>query len=439
MDNNLRPPGWGVAAPRYDAESDSEDSGRIEIASGATDDSGSDAGTDLRQYFESSSEDSNGPSRPKKRRKTRKREREQRRRERREERREDREERREARRRREEAERASVAKAASEATGITSLWKQWAMPKLRDDMTHDEMRLEWPIWRDMLVKALELQSPAGRQWTEEEKHMTLMMFGGRHVRETAAYTTPVAGENVRGGREFSDLITRCNVTYQARDPTTEITYLRNMIQGEKESVREFLEKARKQISLCGYNTGEERDRELVMLIKQNTIDAMTISRHGFGQGLAQIEELAINLEAVRKREEHAKPREKAKQPEPEVDVHAVLGKWNQWGENNQPRASGYQRPQASETRPMKRERKDCEHCGRSGGHEANWKCKALTSQCYKCGRTGHLAAVCRQVNPNREQASGSGRGQRGSNVNQVSTSGGTRSANPDGWGDDWDV
>jgi hypothetical protein len=327
---------------------------------------------------------------------------------------------------------------------IASLWKSWAMPKLRDEMTHDEMRLEWPIWRDMLVSALELQSPAERQWTEDEKYMTLMMHGGRSVRETASFTAPVSGEVTvdENGKEpkFSNLITRCNVTYRARDPTMEMTVLRNMTQRKEESVREFLEKARRQISLCGYNTAAERDRELVMLLKQNTVDAIPISRHGIGLNLEQMEGLAINLEAIRHREERQATESIEKvQVKQEVDIHAVMGKVDSW-RSHQPGPSGGQKAYANNNKPQGRDKGDCTRCGRVGGHEANWKCRAETMECYNCKRVGHLASVCRQATIKQETSAGGYRGQQPARLNQVSSRArGGSSLNSDGWGEDWDV
>jgi Zinc knuckle len=306
------------------------------------------------------------------------------------------------------------------------------MPKLRDEMTHDEMRLEWPVWRDMLISALELQRPPNRDWTEEEKYMTLMMHGGRNIRDTASFTAPVSGELETGCGDgvpkFTNLITRCNWTYRARDPTMEITVLRSMMQKEDESVREFLEKARRQISLCGYNTGAERDRELVMLLKQNTIDAINISKHGIGQNLEQMEALAVNLESIRQREQRQATQDKEKAQKQEVDIHAVMDKYASWSKTTQPvtpqqlsRPQQYPRQQQSnygDNRQQTRNRSDCDRCGRQGGHEEGWKCRAASMECFKCGRTGHLAVKCRQSGIKQEPTGG----QKG-RVNQVSSRG----------------
>lgn len=455
MENNSRQPGWGARMPGWQDESDTESEGQ-ELEPWISDgDAMEEEFPEIVEQVESwkelntnrensSSSDDEGPA-PKRRRSDHEKSRKQKRRKQKEERREARRERRERRERRKGRETAVQTKPNSrnEANTISSLWKSWAMPKLRDEITHDEMRLEWPIWRDMLVSALELQSPSDRKWSEEEMFMTLMMHGGRNIRETASFTAPVSGEVLVGedGKEpkFSNLITRCNVTYRARDPTMEITVLRNMMQKKDESVREFLEKARRQISLCGYNTGAERDRELVMLLKQNTLDAISISKHGIGQNLEQMEALALNLEAIRQREQRQAVDSEEKRMKQEIDIHAVMEKFNKWSEANQPRTSSYQQRQTKS-----RDRSDCNRCGRKGGHEEGWKCRAVTMECFKCGRPGHLAAVCRQANVNvkNEPASGGKRGQREQRerdrVNQVSTRGSQRNTKADGWDEDWE-
>ena len=150
------------------------------------------------------------------------------------------------------------------------------------------------MWRDMLMTALDLQSPPGREWTEKEMHLVLMLKGGRHVREIAAFTAPIAGEISRDEPKFSNLVKRINAALKPSDPMMEITVLRSMCQKSDESVREFLERARRQASLCGYATTEERDRELMMMLKQNATDAIAFSQHSLlNLNLEQMEAAAI--------------------------------------------------------------------------------------------------------------------------------------------------
>lgn len=287
-------------------------------------------------------------------------------------------------------------------SSIASLWKNWAMPKIKDETSHEEMRLSWPTWRDMLFKVLEMYKPKRREWTEEEKYMTLMMHGGNVIREVASFKAAVAGE-VRGTATeseplFSNLINRCNVTFRPKDTTMEITILRAMHQKKDESVREFLEKARKQISLCGYRTDEERDRELIMLLKGNTIDAIEISKHATGHNIEQMEALAINLEAIRQREAREKDKLAEKlMPKEEIDVHAVRDfssrpKQGYAGPNtfrsfNQERSSDPPFPRSGGTQ--------CSRCGRMGGHNDRFGCPAENQTCYSCGKRGHLSRACR--------------------------------------------
>lgn len=460
-----RPPGWGVRMPGWQSDGSESEESNMEDAEAVGE--GSSEESEVPEVVErpeeyqqlnnpefevahernsdSSSADSYEPA-PKRHHNRHESSREEKKREEREQKRERKRQRRERREREweERFQRRSTMRSDTEDVTIATLWKSWAMPKLRDEMTHDEMRLEWPIWRDMLTSALELQSPPGRKWTEEEKYMTLMMHGGKNVRETASFTAPVSGEVPTGedGKEpkFNNLITRCNVTYRARDPTMEITVLRNMIQRKDESVREFLEKARRQISLCGYNTGAERDRELIMLLKQNTIDAITISKHGIGQNLEQMEALAINLEAIRQREQRQAGDDGEKVGKPEIDIHAVMDKFNQWSKTNTPGSTSFQQNQSGYSKPQSRERGDCNRCGRKGGHEEGWKCRATTMECYTCGRSGHLSAVCRQARGIKEEPfEGRQHSQQKGRIHKVSGHSRGRAASTEGREGNWET
>lgn len=311
--------------------------------------------------------------------------------------------------------------ASGKSNNIATLWKSWSLPELKDDLKHDELRLAWPTWRDMLMAVLDLNKPMGREWSEKEKYLTLMMYGGQHVREVASFTAPVTGEflDAEPDKEpkFSNLVTRCNASFRARDPTMEITILRAMHQKKDESVREFLDKARKQISLCGYRTAEERDRELVLLLKQNSLDAIGISKQATGQSLEQMEALAINLEGIRQREQREKGDKAAKKEE---GIFAVMDKFHAWQKtsaktpneqklsfsNQQSRGggAGSSRTQTQNSGSSG----DCVGCGRVGGHDQGRKCYAADLECSSCGRKGHVWRVCKS----RSQG-GAGRGSAG--------------------------
>lgn len=289
---------------------------------------------------------------------------------------------------------------------IAQLWKNCAMPALKDDATHDEMRLAWPTWRDMLIELLNMHRPPDRDWTEDEKFMALMMRGGRHIHEIAAFTTAVAGEVAQGENgkppKFSNLVKRCDTTYGPKDVTMEVTILRAMHQKEDESVREFLNKARKQVTLCGYRGGEEKDRELMMLLKENTIDAREISKQAAGQSLEQMEAVAVNLEAIRAKEKREKKRADPPVAKEEVDVHAVWEKFKGWASQKQPErdpervGQDYRSHQRSQQQAGQANSADkCSRCHKYGGHQRGEVCRALNMECYNCGRMGHTARACR--------------------------------------------
>lgn len=305
---------------------------------------------------------------------------------------------------------------------------------LKDDLKHEELQINWPTWRDILVAVLDVHKPKGRDWTEREKYLTLMTHGGQHVRVVATFTTEVEGEVRTGNPEqdpqFSNLILRCNAAFKACDPTTEITILRALQQKKDESIREFLDKARKQISLCGYATAQERDRELVMLLKTNTVDATEISKHATGQGLQQLEALAINLEGIRQRLAREAGAKKEKAAKLEESVYAVMDKMQAYQRISEP--SGSERkplfsnqtsqPSYSTNQQQNKSGKgDCNGCGRRGGHDPGYRCIATNLKCHNCGRSGHFSKMCRAASrggPSGAGASGD-RGRPRGRVNQV--------------------
>jgi hypothetical protein len=320
-------------------------------------------------------------------------------------------------------------------TSITSLWRNSAMPKMKEVLTHDEMRLAWPTWRDMLITILKLHKPANRDWTEEEKYLTLMMYGGSHVTDVASFTAPVEGEippDAHGfEHRFTNLVTRCNVTYRPRDVTAEITSLRNMIQKKTEPVREYLDRVRKQLTLCGYRTTEERDRELVMLLKINTIDAIDISKQATGKTAAQMEELALNLEAIRSRQVRSteKVATQVTVEKEEVDIHAVSSEGKNWpgsqrfegqnrGRENSQRRNWPERGRSRFSSANQFGSRRCDRCGRPGGHDSGFSCKAFDLICFKCNKRGHVERVCKS---GQQQTNRGGYSQSGSSksVNSV--------------------
>lgn len=291
-------------------------------------------------------------------------------------------------------------------TNIVKAVTSGTLPRLKDEWTHDQMRLKWPTWRDLFIKVLEITAPRHRGWTEAEKHTALMLMGGDHIRDiqmTTRVVTSEQGPDQNGDVPlFSNLIARCNATYKPKDVSTEITIMRAMMQKEGEPIRDFLDKARKQAMLCGYKEGEERDREVMMLMKDNTIDGKEISKQAVGRSLEQLEAVAINLEAIREKEKRAKPKDEVKADE--AEIHALWQKWSQTqGTDGDGSRGGFRQHQF---RGGRSGQSDCGRCGRRGGHEKGHECGAAKMECHKCGKLGHLARVCRS-NASQGQRQGS--------------------------------
>lgn len=300
---------------------------------------------------------------------------------------------------------------------ISELWKSCPLPKLKDDATFEEMRLTWPSWKNMLLDLLELGKPKGREWSEKEKHLTLMMYGGRHVREIDLLGAPVKKEEAENeGQEdlvFTTLIKRCDAAFRAKDPSMELSTLRGLKQETGENFRAFLERARRQISLCGFRTGEDRDRELMMLVKRNATNAFEISKFSSNcHTLEQVEEVALNLEAISREQLIGKMPSFKKEEKPEDDVHAIVSGKAEW----KPQQRNIK---AEPSRPFRQNESSCNRCGRRGGHERGYRCRAVDLTCFECGVTGHLAAVCRSKGRNQRQNQQAGRSRNQSFVNQL--------------------
>ncbi|MGL5407111.1 MAG: hypothetical protein ACRDAX_10120, partial [Propionibacteriaceae bacterium] len=119
----------------------------------------------------------------------------------------------------------------------------------------------------------------------------------------------------------------------------------------------------------------EKERELYMLLKQNTVNADEIEKHSIGiKTLREMEELAVNLEQI----ENLWVAVKEEKREEKVDVHAIMNKVA--GGQQQSSYPGCREP--------------CAHCGRRDGHEVGWKCTAMNSRYYDCGETGRIGRAC---------------------------------------------
>lgn len=306
---------------------------------------------------------------------------------------------------------------------IPQLLKSCSLPALKVEASHEEMRLLWPTWRDLLTNLLAMTRPASREWTEKEKYMVLMMRGGQHVHDVDAFGTTAPDERTVNEQgevpEFTNLIKRCNAAFKPKDATMEITILRAMQQKNDESVREFLGKARKQVTLCGYKTSEERDRELAMLLKQNSIDADEISKQAVGMTLDQIEAVAVNLEALRQRRKRENKVEE-KPEKTEVDVHAIWPGAQQSFQAGRGRRGGRGRPNNAQSRWPGQSSQQGEGWGRSGGSYGGGHEHARSQddrpKCYSCGKPGHIRRYCRERGG---QGPNDVRGRQRERINQV--------------------
>jgi hypothetical protein len=305
---------------------------------------------------------------------------------------------------------------------LAGLMKHIALRKLDDKLSYEAMQHEWPSWRDWLQEAFKYFKPANREWTEAEKHFALVTLGGKHVRDVAMHTAPSENElavNESGVEpKFGNLVKRVDAAFMARDPENEVTLFRAMQQDESESVREFLERARRQLSLCGSMTVEEKEKELKLLLRTRTVDREEIMKRTVGEGLRRVEEMALLLESLRKRP--------AKQ---EAEVHALAKADHRkpWATSRPPAKPQLPRPQTNRT-SAKGGR--CQSCGRFGGHEPGFRCPAANSVCFTCNNKGHRAEMCPQAaagpkggeqsGKGKERArSGNGDKKKASNIHQV--------------------
>jgi hypothetical protein len=286
---------------------------------------------------------------------------------------------------------------------IAELLKHWAMPKLKDELDYDDLRLEWPMWLRMLKRSFEIMTPAGRDWTEAEKYWILLTMGGKHVREVDSYSAPVSGEvggqDEVGGPHYSNLVKRLNWTFRPRDSATEIALLRRMKQKPDEPIRKFLDKLKRQISLCGFASQETKELELRVALTTITIDSDKILEHSVGASLEQLEARALIQEEIRlgKREKEEKVhaiRETEESSEKKIKLEA-----------NEIPSSTKQRQGQQRSRPRGINR-ECFRCGRRGGHEEGYPCPAINAKCFICERMGHRAAKCPEAGPNAKRPGG---------------------------------
>lgn len=358
---------------------------------------------------------------------------------------------------------------------VAAFLKQMSAHQLSDAKTHAEMEYEWPIWRDFLLDGLEMMQPMDSGWSEREMHFILMALGGKHVRDIAAYTAPEDSEvnlDENGvAPVFSNLIKRVNASFRPKDAATEVTLFRAMRQRQGESIREFLERARRQLSRCGPMAIAERERELILLLKSKTLLADDIVKNTLGKNtLQKVEEMARLLESLEERKKQEKQAEVHEVSQEVANVSSGRPAYAPqpfYTPRPQPPAS--QPKQANESsRPwsgkgrssMAQQKGDrCQSCGRKGGHDQGFRCPATNSVCFACNKRGHRAEVCgsqgtsgqgtsstglRNSNAGaggRATAAGKGNGQRKGDgdravgINQVSAY--ERVARDNGW-EDWE-
>lgn len=317
-------------------------------------------------------------------------------------------------------------------------FRGWTMPEFNEKGSFEELRQEWPTWKNMLLGMLRMKE-RGCQLSEEDKVTLLLTRGGKTIRDIHAYQPVVEGEvagtEVELEPQLTNLLKRCDFYFKARDPTTEMTVLRGMQQLKDEPVRDFLAKARKQIRLCGYRTLEEQDRELVMLLKTNSIDSNEISKQSMGRSAAELEALAVSLEELRRRGSMAtttRP-EPVKEGKDEEDVvHAIArghnrvdnfsrtqsftaGNGRGWSRGGTSRRGqgGYnsnwsraERWDRSGNGSGTRQKRKCFDCGSETHQREN--CPRGPC-CYTCGDSSHFSAACPQNAQRQEGRRGTSR------------------------------
>lgn len=325
-------------------------------------------------------------------------------------------------------------------TKAIDAFRGWIMPEFPEKVPFEELRQEWPTWKDMLMGMLRMKERGLGELSEEDKLTLLLTRGGKVIRDIQAYQPAVEGEmpgtELTAEPKFSNLLKRCDFYFKARDPTTEITVLRGMRQMKDEPVRDYLAKARKQIRLCGYRTFEEQERELVMLLKTNCIDADEISKQSMGRTAAELEALAVSLEELRRRGNMglmSKVEVKKEDEEANDVIHAVSGRFNrpegskpqsarEWGGNgNRQASSSYNsswsrggRPNQQTPGSNSRYKPRCFSCGSESHMRAN--CPTRGPSCFLCGSGGHLKASCPRNNQRQGEREEQGRRVR---VNQL--------------------
>lgn len=294
-------------------------------------------------------------------------------------------------------------------------FRGWTMPELPEKLTFDELRQEWPTWKNMLLGMFRMKE-RNCPLTEEDKLTLLLTRGGKVVRDIHAYQPAVQDEvpamDTEPEPQFTNLLKRCDFYFKARDPTTEITVLRGMRQGKEEPIRDFLSKARKQIRLCGYRSFEEQERELVMLLKTNCLDAEEISKQSMGRSAGELEALAVSLEELRRRGSMAETiKPEVKKEDDEDIVHAIASGYNRpssfnrarnfqqrsgWQGNEAGRRGGYNGTGGGRFNRQSRgvnfrQKPRCFDCGSESHLRENCNRGPV---CYTCGSNSHLMASC---------------------------------------------
>lgn len=269
-------------------------------------------------------------------------------------------------------------------------------------------------WQKLLLRTTE-------SLTEEEKESFFLKSAGPELMDILEMLTDQSQDSA-SETPFSDILSCLDTYFKSDGVKTEAcsefeAMKRNASKGESNVA--YLDRIAKAAKNCGF-AAHEFDKRLMTVVARNTDDervrkaAIEVDFNGKYRTYVQFRNHLRHLDLV---QNIGLANVKASTPSKELSVHAVEGAHSSKMARSsyQPygaRSFNFRDPSRARPAPFMRSEgdlrfKQCHRCG--GGHDAA-SCPCRMNTCFKCGRVGHMKAMCGKFRPDKRSLSQEKRG-----------------------------
>lgn len=254
-----------------------------------------------------------------------------------------------------------------------------------------DLRREWKEW----LRAFELEMEMQNVFTQHEKFVRLLSFGGRGLQRIFYNLKPVPEEIIPEvvpvpmrppeDPEYDNAIKRLDKFFVGKvNDRVELEIFRSLRQKPDESFKHYLLRLRTQAARCEFN--EREDKEILQQISMAAKDEKVRDK-----GLENIMDLDALTNYANNREILIQQKEKTKPFVAEEVLATSKHRGSGWSAGpSRSRGDSKPRGRFGTSRP----RVVCTRCG-SWNHDSNSNsCTARGLRCRQCGKIGHYARKC---------------------------------------------